>query len=186
MMQHPLVPAFAALLLLSGLQPVAADPPRPEQVQSDISTREISIQSNFTGVEIVLFGSIDFSKAPSPDEGPYDVIMVIRGPNRPIVVRRKERIAGLWMNAASETFSSVPGFYAVLASRPFRAIASEDTLKPLGIGFSNLNFGNADEGEANIDVEIALAVAPGATIQAASCSDGTPVATFGGLLALEN
>jgi subtilase family serine protease len=42
---------------------------------------------------------------------------------------------------------------------------------------------NADEGEANIDVEIALAVAPGATIQAASCRD---TSTFGGLLALEN
>jgi subtilase family serine protease len=45
---------------------------------------------------------------------------------------------------------------------------------------------NSDEGEADIDVEIALAVAPGATIEAASCSDGTPVSTFGGLLALEN
>jgi subtilase family serine protease len=45
---------------------------------------------------------------------------------------------------------------------------------------------NSDEGEANIDVEIALAVAPGATIQAASCADGTPVSTFGGLIALEN
>ena len=45
---------------------------------------------------------------------------------------------------------------------------------------------NSDEGEADIDVEIALAVAPGATIQAASCSGGGTVATFGGLLALEN
>lgn len=144
MMRHTLVPAFATLLLLLGSQSVAADAPRPEQVQSDISTREISIQSNFTGVEIVLFGSIDFSKAPSPDEGPYDVIMVIRGPNRPIVVRRKERIAGLWMNGASRTFPSVPGFYAALASRPFRAIASDETLKPLGIGFSNLDFGTTD------------------------------------------
>ena len=101
---------------------------RPEQVQSDISTREISIQSNFTGIEIVLFGSIDFSRAPSLEEGPYDVIMTIRGPNRPIVVRKKERIAGVWMNGPSKTFPTVPGFYAVLASRPFRAIAPESTL----------------------------------------------------------
>jgi uncharacterized protein (TIGR02186 family) len=151
MIHRALIPTFAALLLLLGLQAVAADAPRPEQIQSDISTREISIQSNFTGVEIVLFGSIDFSKGPSTDERPYDVIMVIRGPNRPIVVRRKERIAGLWMNGASKTFRSVPGFYAVLASRPFRAIASEDTLKLLGIGFSNLDFGKTDEGDAADD-----------------------------------
>ena len=48
----------------------------------------------------------------------------IRGPNRPIVVRRKERVAGMWMNGPSKTFPSVPGFYAVLSSRPFRAITS--------------------------------------------------------------
>ena len=113
--------------------------------------REISIQSNFTGVEIVLFGSIDFSKAPAPDEKPYDVIMVVRGPDRPLVVRRKERIAGLWMNGDSKTFSAVPDFYAVLASRPFRAIASEETLKPLGIGFANLDYGKTVEGDNTDD-----------------------------------
>ncbi len=45
---------------------------------------------------------------------------------------------------------------------------------------------NPDESEANIDVDAVLAVAPGATVQAASCDDGTPISTFGGLLALEN
>jgi len=77
--------------------------------------------------------------------------MVIRGPNRPIVVRRQERIAGLWMNGASETFPSVPGYYAVLASRPFRAVASKAVLKNLGIGFSNLDFGKTAEGESEAD-----------------------------------
>ena len=137
----------ASLLLLPVAQAIAAEGERPEQVQSDISTREISIQSNFTGIEIVLFGSIDFSRAPSPDEGPYDVIMTIHGPNRPIVVRKKERIAGLWMNGPSKTFPSVPGFYAVLASRPFRAIAPDETLHKLGIGFSNLEFAQPSHGE---------------------------------------
>ncbi len=134
--------------MLPGLQAAAADAPRSEQVQSDISNRDVSIQSNFTGIEIVLFGAIDFSRGPAPDEKPYDVIMVIRGPNRPIVVRRKERIAGLWMNGPSKTFTSVPGFYAVLASRPFRAVASEAVLKKLGIGFSNLKFGKPPEDKA--------------------------------------
>jgi uncharacterized protein (TIGR02186 family) len=146
MMREALSRSLAASLLLPGLA-AAAEAPRPEQVQSDISTREISIESNFTGIEIVLFGSVDFSRAPTPDEGPYDVIMTIRGPNRPIVVRQKERAAGLWMNGPSKTFPSVPGFYAVLASRPFRAIAPDDTLKKLGIGFSSLDFGKSVEGE---------------------------------------
>jgi uncharacterized protein (TIGR02186 family) len=149
-MRHVLTFLFASLLLSLGLT-AAAEEQRPEVVQSDISMREISIQSNFTGVEIVLFGSIDFSKAPAPDEKPYDVIMVVRGPDRPLVVRRKERIAGLWMNGDSKTFSAVPDFYAVLASRPFRAIASEETLKPLGIGFANLDYGKTVKGDNTDD-----------------------------------
>ncbi len=126
----------------------AAQDERPEQVHTDLSTREISIQSNFTGIEIVLFGSIDFSRAPAPDEGPYDVIMAIRGPNQPVVVRKKERLAGIWVNEEAETFSSVPGFYAVLSSRPLRAVASDDTLKKLGVGFANVDFGKSDRGAA--------------------------------------
>ena len=61
--------------------------------------------------------------------------MTIHGPNRPIVVRKKERIAGLWMNGPSKTFPSVPGFYAVLASRPFRAIAPDETLQSSASAF---------------------------------------------------
>jgi uncharacterized protein (TIGR02186 family) len=148
MMRQALSLAVVALLLLSGAPALAAEGSRPEQVHSDISTREISIESNFTGIKIVLFGSIDFSRGPSPDEGPYDVIMTIRGPSRPIAVRKKVRIAGLWMNGPSQTFPSVPGFYAVLASRPFRAIAPKETLQKLGIGFSNIDLGKTGQGES--------------------------------------
>jgi uncharacterized protein (TIGR02186 family) len=132
----------AAVLLMPTLS--AADAPRSEQVQSDLSTREISIQSNFNGANIVLFGSIDFSRAPSPEQGAYDVIMIISGPSKAMVVRRKEQIAGLWVNGPSQTFSAVPGFYAALASRPFRAIASEETLQSLKIGFSYMDLGKVE------------------------------------------
>ena len=43
---------------------------------------------------------------------------------------------------------------------------------------------NADDGEANIDIEVATAVAPSATINPASCPPGT--FSFGGLIALQN
>ena len=47
-MRHALYLPLVVSLLLPGLQAIAAEEPRPEQVQSDISTREISIESNFT------------------------------------------------------------------------------------------------------------------------------------------
>jgi hypothetical protein len=128
----------AALLALWWAPARAEEPPSQETVQSDISTREISIQSNFAGIEIVIFGSVDFSRAAPPDQGKYDVITVIQSPTEPFVVRRKERIGGIWVNSASRTFPGVPGFYAVLSTRPVKAITTEETLKSVGIGFDRL------------------------------------------------
>ena len=45
---------------------------------------------------------------------------------------------------------------------------------------------NADDVEANLDVEMVTAVAPGANVELASCADGATFATFGGLVAIEN
>jgi uncharacterized protein (TIGR02186 family) len=139
----PCTPAFAQ----KAAPPAEEAPVSQETVQSDISTREIAIQSNFTGIEILIFGSVDFSDSRTPGEGAYDVIAVVRGPNEPIVVRRKERIAGIWVNGPGKTYGNVPGFYAVLSSRPLRAIASDETLKDLGIGLSDLDFGRYTKGD---------------------------------------
>jgi uncharacterized protein (TIGR02186 family) len=156
-MMRPAALGLALLLLAPFGTPVAAQPAPPppterpastEQVQSDISTREIAIQPNFTGVEILVFGSIDFSDTRTPGEGTYDVITVVRGPDEPIVVRKKERVAGIWINGRGKTYSDVPGFYAVLSTRPFRAIASDETLKELGIGLSDLDFGRHTNGDS--------------------------------------
>src|SRR4029079_7864546 len=136
--------SLAALLLMTGpaSAQIAEAPPAPrEEVQSELSTREISIQSNFTGIEILIYGSVDFSQTKAPDQGVYDVIIVIRSPSLPLVARRKERAGPIWINSPGRVFPSVPGFYAALSTRPFRAITSDLTLKELGIGLANLHFG---------------------------------------------
>ncbi|HBR26882.1 MAG TPA: hypothetical protein DD732_07610 [Rhizobiales bacterium] len=138
---------LAAILLALASAPAYAAKPGQEEVQSDISMREISIQSNFTGIEILIFGSVDFSHAPAPDEGVYDVIVVICIRDRPLVARRKVRVAGIWVNGPGKTYPTVPEFYAVLATRPLRAITSEETLRTLGIGLGNLDFGGRTEGD---------------------------------------
>jgi subtilase family serine protease len=43
---------------------------------------------------------------------------------------------------------------------------------------------NADDGEADLDVEMVTAIAPGAAVELASCADTST--TFGGLIALQN
>jgi uncharacterized protein (TIGR02186 family) len=141
--------SLAVLLLATGsasAQTIEA-PASREEVQSELSTREISIQSNFTGIEILIYGSVDFSQTKAPDQGVYDVIIVIRSPSQPLVARRKERAGPIWVNSPGRVFPSVPGFYAALSTRPFRAITSDATLKELGIGLANLHFGRYTQGD---------------------------------------
>jgi uncharacterized protein (TIGR02186 family) len=127
-------------LVAAAAQAASPTPPK-EELQAELSTREISIQSNFTGIEILVYGSIDFSQTKAPDPGNYDVIAIIRAPSQPLVARRKERVAGIWVNSRGEVYPAVPGFYAALSTRPFRAITSDETLKTLGVGIVNLDFG---------------------------------------------
>jgi uncharacterized protein (TIGR02186 family) len=137
--------SLIALLALAwepalAVEPEAKAPAAREEIQSELSTRDISIQSNFTGIEILIYGSVDFSQSVARDEV-YDVIMVVRAPAQAVVTREKQRVAGMWVNGPGKVYPSVPGFYAALSTRPFRAITSDDTLKKLGIGLANLDFG---------------------------------------------
>jgi uncharacterized protein (TIGR02186 family) len=140
-MRYALSLTLVACLGGAPLPALAAGSPDKEVVQVDVSTREISIQSNFTGIEIVVFGSIDNARARGPGQSPYDVVIVISGPKQALTAWRKERVAGIWVNGASETFVNVPSFYAVLSSRQIETIATPVTLKSLGIGIDNLRLG---------------------------------------------
>jgi uncharacterized protein (TIGR02186 family) len=42
-------------------------------------------------------------------------------------LREKQKVAGVWINAASTGFRSAPGFFAVASSRPVREIVDDKT-----------------------------------------------------------
>lgn len=134
---YPVLTLATLLLCACGGSALALDD--NEGVSSDISSRDIAIQSNFTGARIVVFGAVENSKQDAPEAGVYDVAVVIRGPDKTFVTRRKERILGIWINRATATFENIPGFYAILSTRPLEEIAKPSTLKGLGIGFESLD-----------------------------------------------
>ncbi len=123
------------IVALTLAAPFADARSQTETVEADLSARDIVIESDFTGAEIVIFGSVDGSKQAASTSGYYDIIMVIRGPAQTVIARKKERIAGVWINGESEAFADVSSFYAVLSTRPLNAIASKETLRRFGIEF---------------------------------------------------
>jgi uncharacterized protein (TIGR02186 family) len=117
------------LLALLFLLPWPGESARGDPIVADLTSHLIAIGSGFTGASVVLFGAI---------EGPGDVIAVVRGPARDTTIWRKGKIAGIWVNAESATFASVPSFYAVAASRPFEEVLPRDTAALYRIGTGNL------------------------------------------------
>ncbi len=75
---------------------------------TDISTHLITVESDFTGTDLLLFGTIRTDAAfDSKEHG--DIIVVVRGAQRDIKVRKKERVAGIWANTQSVELRKVCG-----------------------------------------------------------------------------
>jgi uncharacterized protein (TIGR02186 family) len=103
----------------------------------DISSRRVEIRYSFTGAELLLFGAILYPGG-RPPQRPADIVVVLRGPVQPILVREKQKIAGIWMNADSNRFRSAPSFYAVASSRPIRDLVDERTASIYEMGLPNM------------------------------------------------
>jgi uncharacterized protein (TIGR02186 family) len=123
-------------LLLALLAPllIAADKPL---LVPDISARQVQIRYSFTGAQLLLFGAIIYPGGRAPSST-ADIVVVLRGPVQPILVREKQKIAGIWMNADSNRFRSAPSYYAVASSRPIPELVDERTAAIYEMGLQNL------------------------------------------------
>lgn len=92
----------------------------------EISQHEVQVRQGFRGTELLLFGAILTPEGTRAGQD-YDIVVVLKGPTRSIVLREKQRIAGIWINAASTEFRSAPTFFAVASSRPIGQIVDDKT-----------------------------------------------------------
>jgi len=114
----------------------------------DVSDTRIAIAYSFTGAELLLFGAIVYPDG-HPPAHPPDIAVVVKGPAEPLLVREKAKIAGIWMNHASERFRSVPSFYALATTRPLDKILSARTAAIYELGTANLLLSPASGGPAD-------------------------------------
>lgn len=93
---------------------------------ADLSGHAIEIHSAFTGTELLLYGA-------RFDAG--DLVAVIRGPYKKFTVRKKERVAGLWVNRAHISYPSIPQYYLIASTKPLQDITEPGVMRMLGIGY---------------------------------------------------
>ncbi len=130
-------PIIATLCLIAGVMGVQMGEPREARAKSLVAALSdplIEINLGFSGADLLLFGTAE--------EG--DVVVVVQGPPEDVVVRRKGRVGGIWINRRSVTFAGVPGYYAVSATNSLAVIASPKVLAEHAIGAGHLVFETAE------------------------------------------
>jgi uncharacterized protein (TIGR02186 family) len=123
---------LAILMLCAGALGAEAKP-----LIADMSGYRIEIDSGFSGTRLLLFGARN-------ETG--DVLVVVRGPAKDYMIRKKELVGGLlWLNRKKQKLTDVPSFYVIASSKPFKDIHYTDLLKPLGIGMLNIPMSDRSE-----------------------------------------
>lgn len=93
-----------------------------EEVVLGLSSDKVAITSNFDGSDILVFGAVK-REVPIPEE-PLDVVVSIKGPSKPLTVRRKARRFGIWVNTDAVEIDAAPSFYAVSTTGPLSEVLS--------------------------------------------------------------
>ncbi|MEL6217428.1 MAG: TIGR02186 family protein [Pseudomonadota bacterium] len=113
---------------------LAAVPSSAEEVVAALSQNRVAITTGFDGSEIIIYGAVKREK-PAPDSGPLDVLVAVTGPSEPVIVRKKERRFGIWVNDQGVQVDAAPSLYAIASTRGFRQVIShtEDLRYKIGI-----------------------------------------------------
>ena len=128
--------ALAMMGLLAAL--LAASPARAERLIVSVSNHRVTVTPNYSGEELVLFGSVERDASTPASRTNYDLVVTVAGPRADMVTRRKERRFGIWINTDYRQFLKVPSYLALFSNRPFDAIASPEVQRRQQLGLNNV------------------------------------------------
>ena len=129
---------MTARLLALALAVALSAPAQAERLITTLSTSRVLIYSNFTGADVVLFGSVERDAQTVARRGGYDIVVTVTGPRENILTFRKERVFGIWVNADSRTFVKAPSYLTVLSNRTITDIADINTLRRTQTGLARI------------------------------------------------
>lgn len=145
--------AVALIAALWSTAAYAQQAINPETIQIGLSTDSVELTADFSGQDLTIFGALENVDPLLARQGRYDVIVVLEGPARPVVVRRKSRVLGMWINTRSEAFLNVPVSYSMATTRMPQDITDFANYKRLSLGANNIHLEpeNPDQGPMSIE-----------------------------------
>lgn len=136
MIVRPSLIAVVAVLLLGTAFTIPLA--RAERLVASVSSHRVTVTPNYSGEELVLFGSVEKDASTPVTRTSYDLVVTVTGPRADMVTRRKERKFGIWINTDYRQFLKVPIYLALFANRPFAAITSPEVERRQQLGLNNV------------------------------------------------
>ena len=90
-----------------------------EEAYFDLSEKEIHIQTDFKGKEIIIFGILQKN---------HNTIISIKGPNKDARVLKKERLLGFWFNTQRVIYKQIPSLFFIASSAPIKEILNQESI----------------------------------------------------------
>jgi uncharacterized protein (TIGR02186 family) len=115
-----------------------AVPACAERLIVSVSNHRVTVTPNYSGEELVLFGSVEKDASAPTGRNNYDLVVTVSGPRADMVTRRKERKFGIWINTDYRQFLNVPTYLAVFSNRPFDQIAPPEVQRRQQLGLNNV------------------------------------------------
>lgn len=127
---------LAVLLALLSLPAGAAD------VVARLSQTSVAISTSFAGSELFVYGAI--RRGGDGLDAPLDIIVSVTGPSEPVMVRRKARSYGIWVNGPGVQVDAAPSFYALATTGPLYDVIShtQDLIHHVGLDQAVLLIGS--------------------------------------------
>ncbi len=124
------------LLCLMGFALLIAPASAQETLTIDLASNHIDITTGFNGSHLTLYGV---------KEKAGEIAVVIRGPEKEMTVRKKNRVLGVWMNTEYMKFKDVPSYYDYALSKKIGFTDREELmLRENGVGINTLVFNPND------------------------------------------
>lgn len=127
----------AIVLSICLLAAAPATDAHAERLIASVSNHRVTITPDYSGDQLVLFGSIERDADTPPNRSSYDLVVTVTGPRTTMVTRRREKKLGIWINADSREFINVPSYLAVFSNRPINTIASAEIQRRQQLGMNN-------------------------------------------------
>ena len=106
-------------------------PVQSSTLVADLDLDQVSITIDFNGESLLLFGAVSGETA-------SDIIVIFKGPDVPLVLRKKERASGIWMNKQTVVWQNAPSFYHIFSNRKLDKVLSKDQQVRLRIGAEHI------------------------------------------------